>query len=43
VATAERGESLARKQGDADLAESLRHCADLFRRGERIHATQVSH
>ena len=43
VATAERGESLARKQGDVAMAESLHHCADLFRRGEPLHITQVSH
>jgi len=43
VATAERGENLAKQQGNVAMAESLRHCADLFRRGERVHTTQVSH
>jgi predicted Zn-dependent protease len=43
VATAERGENLAKRQGNVAMAESLRHCADLFRRGERVHTTQVSH
>jgi cytochrome c-type biogenesis protein CcmH/NrfG len=43
VATAERGENLAKQQGNVAMAESLRHCADLFRRGEPMHATQVSH
>lgn len=41
--TADRGENLARKQGDAVMAESLHDCADLFRRGEPLHNTQVSH
>ena len=43
VATAERGENLAKQQGNVAMAESLRQCADLFRRGEPMHATQVSH
>ena len=43
VATAERGENLAKQEGNVAMAESLRHCADLFRRGERVHTTQVSH
>ena len=41
--TANRGENLARKQGDAVMAESLHDCAALFRRGEPLHNTQVSH
>ena len=41
--TADRGENLARKQGDAAMAERLHDCADLFRRGEPLHSTQVSH
>ena len=43
VATAERGENLAKQEGNVVIAGSLRHCADLFRRGERAHTTQVSH
>lgn len=43
VATAERGENLAKQEGNVAMAESLRHCADLFRRGEPVHTTQVSH
>lgn len=41
--TADRGENLARKQGDVVMAESLHDYADLFRRGEPLHNTQVSH
>ena len=40
TATAERGEDLARRQGNLSLAEYLRHCADLFRRGEPLRVTQ---
>jgi tetratricopeptide (TPR) repeat protein len=43
VATAERGETLAGKRGDRAMAESLRSCAETFRRGEPLHVTQVSH
>jgi tetratricopeptide (TPR) repeat protein len=42
VATAEHGENLARRQGDAMLTESLKYCVDLFRRGQPLHTTQVS-
>jgi protein O-mannosyl-transferase len=41
--TAERGKSLAETGGDHAMAESLQHCAELFRRGEKLHTTQVSH
>jgi protein O-mannosyl-transferase len=43
TATAERGEDLARKQGDVVMTESLRDCGNLFRRGQPLHTTQVSH
>jgi hypothetical protein len=43
VATAERGEDVARRQGNEAMAQSLRHCQDLFGRGEALHTTQVSH
>ena len=43
VTTAERGKSLAEAGGDHAMGESLRHCAELFRRGEKLHSTQVSH
>ena len=43
AAKAERGKSMAEAGGDHAMAESLRHCAELFRRGEKLHSTQVSH
>jgi protein O-mannosyl-transferase len=43
VATCQRGEGLARRSGDGAMVESLRNCAESFRRGEALHATQVSH
>ena len=43
VATAQRGETLAVKTEDRAMAESLRSCAETFRRGEPLHVTQVSH
>lgn len=43
VATAERGRVLAAEQGNDPMADSLRRCSDLFRRGEALHTTQVSH
>ena len=43
AATAERGENLARKQGDSVMSESLHDCGTLFRRGQPLHTTQVSH
>ena len=43
AAAAERGTNLAEAGGDHAMAESLRHCAELFRRGEKLHSTQVSH
>ena len=43
AATAERGENLARKQGDPVMTESLHDCGNLFRRGQPLHTTQVSH
>jgi protein O-mannosyl-transferase len=41
--TAERGKSLAETRGDRAMAESLQHCAELFRHDEKLHSTQVSH
>jgi tetratricopeptide (TPR) repeat protein len=43
VTTAEHGKSLAETGGDHAMAESLQHCVELFRRGEKLHTTQVSH
>ena len=43
IATCERGEELAQKNGDRAMVESLRGCIESFRRGEALHGTQVSH
>jgi len=43
IATCQRGEELARRNGDRAMAESLRNCAESFRRGEALRGTQVSH
>ena len=43
IATCQRGEELAQKGDDQAMAESLHECAELFRRGEPLHGTQVSH
>jgi len=43
IATCRRGEELAQKNGDRAMAESLRNCAESFRRGEALRGTQVSH
>ena len=43
IATCQRGEALAQKGGDRAMAESLRDCVKLFRRGEPLHRTQVAH
>jgi Flp pilus assembly protein TadD len=43
VETAERAERMAEASGDNAMAETLRRCANLFRRGEALHDTQVSH
>jgi protein O-mannosyl-transferase len=43
AAMAERGKALAEAGGDRAMAESLRHCAELFRHGEKLHSTQVAH
>ncbi|HEV2045515.1 MAG TPA: tetratricopeptide repeat protein [Chthoniobacterales bacterium] len=43
AATAERGTNLAQAGGDHAMAESLRHCEELFRRGEKLHSTQIAH
>ena len=43
IATCERGEELAQKSRDRGMAESLRQCAESFRRGEALRGTQVSH
>jgi len=43
IATCQRGEELAQKNGDHAMLESLRGCIESFRRGEALHGTQVSH
>src|SRR3984893_4400072 len=43
IATCQRGEELAQKNGDPAMVESLRGCIESFRRGEALHGTQVSH
>ena len=43
VTTAGRGKSLAEAGGDRAMAENLQHCVELFRHGEKLHSTQVSH
>jgi cytochrome c-type biogenesis protein CcmH/NrfG len=43
VATTERAEELAQRNGDGAMRESLRRCIELFRRGEALRSTQVSH
>jgi cytochrome c-type biogenesis protein CcmH/NrfG len=43
IATCQRGEELAQKNGDRAMVESLRGCIESFRRGEALHGTQVSH
>jgi len=43
VSTAERAKNLATSRGDSAMAANLQHCAELFRRGEPLHSTQVSH
>jgi len=43
IATCQRGEELARRNGDSAMVESLHHCAESFRRGETLRGTQVSH
>lgn len=43
IATCQRGEELAQKNGDRVMAESLRDCIQSFRRGEALRGIQVSH
>jgi tetratricopeptide (TPR) repeat protein len=43
IATCQRAEELAKRNGERAMVESLRSCIDLFQRGEPLHATQVSH
>ena len=43
TATAERAEVLAQKNGNRAMAENLERCIELFRRGEALYWTQVSH
>lgn len=43
VATTERAEELAQRNGGGAMRESLRGCIELFRRGEALRSTQVSH
>jgi Flp pilus assembly protein TadD len=43
IATADRAEELAKRNGDGAMAENLRECTELFRRGEPLRSTQVSH
>jgi Flp pilus assembly protein TadD len=43
IATCQRGEELARRNGDSAMVESLDHCIESFRQGKALHGTQVSH
>jgi tetratricopeptide (TPR) repeat protein len=43
IATCQRGEESARRNADQTMAESLRLCAESFRRGEPLRGTQVAH
>jgi tetratricopeptide (TPR) repeat protein len=43
IATCQRGEQLALRNGDAGMAESLRHCVELFQREQPLRSTQVAH
>jgi len=43
IATCQRAEELAQRNGDRARAESLRNCIESFRRGEALRGTQVSH
>ena len=43
IATAERAEALTQKSGDRAMENDLHQCIELFRRGEALHRTQVSH
>jgi len=43
IRTCTRAEELATEKGDDAMAQNLRHCLELFRRGEALHETQVSH
>lgn len=43
IATCQQGEELARRSGDSAMVETLRNCAESFRRGEALRGTQVSH
>jgi tetratricopeptide (TPR) repeat protein len=43
IATCQRGEELARRNGDSAMVESLRNCAESFRRGQALRGTQISH
>ncbi len=43
IATCQRGEEFARRNGDRAMVESLHNCAESFRRGEALRGTQVSH
>jgi protein O-mannosyl-transferase len=43
IATCQRGEELARRNGDPAMVESFRNCVESFRRGEPLRGTQVSH
>jgi protein O-mannosyl-transferase len=43
IATCQKGEELAQRNGDRVMVESLRLCLESFRRGEALHWTQVAH
>ena len=43
IATCQRGEQLAQKNGDRAMVESLRDCIESFRHGQGLRGTQVSH
>jgi tetratricopeptide (TPR) repeat protein len=43
IRSCSKAEQLATQNGDDGMAQNLRHCLELFRRGEAWHGTQVSH
>ena len=43
IATCQKGEELAQRNGDQVTVESLRLCLESFRRGEPLRGTQVAH
>ena len=43
IASCQHGEELAQRDGDSAMVDSLRNCAESFRRGEALRGTQISH